>query len=128
MQADTNRGTTDVSQRESNTADLTPNVPPDNSPDRDLQWYRLGDDEKDEVKAVVCILDQCGISMAAYRKMTQALGRHFLPKSHLVQSFKKDMTSDMEISKTPGRYSGAEINLLDTLRADEHIVRAEGGS
>ena len=82
-------------------------------------YSRLPEDQKDNIKKLVYILDWFHVSVQAYHKLAQL---HVDGNSAIAWSYLVDLTASVEISKTPGQSPDAEMHFPDLLEEQCNIT------
>ncbi|KAJ7394804.1 hypothetical protein OS493_000638 [Desmophyllum pertusum] len=84
-------------------------------------YENLDDDEKENIKTILYIMDRFSISLEGYHELSQA--QPSFPKTHLVESCAKVLDNQWQIKRTPGLAQGAELPLKILLENEirEHV-------
>lgn len=72
-----------------------------------IAFDKLPEEEQEKVKAIVYIMDQFSVSLEGYHELTQV--DKYLPKKHLIEGCTKKEDRKWDVSRTPGKSHGAEI-------------------
>ncbi|KAJ7371103.1 hypothetical protein OS493_027791 [Desmophyllum pertusum] len=89
-------------------------------------YATLDDDEKENIKTILFIMDRFSISLEGYHELSQA--QPSLPKKYLVEGCAKFLDSQWEVKRTPGQAQGAELPVKILLENEirHHLNTKEG--
>lgn len=77
----------------------------------------LSEEEKDQLKSVLFVLDKFCIGDAAYHELTMCSGGEDLPRSFLIKQCKDDLDKLCHITRTPGVAPGAQLDFAAELES-----------
>jgi len=76
----------------------------------------MPDEEKETIKSLTFILNKFGVSLEAYHEITQLPGNKEMARSYMVEGCQSYFDDQLEVTKTPGPFEGAELNLKVLLK------------
>ncbi|KAJ7377065.1 hypothetical protein OS493_031023 [Desmophyllum pertusum] len=82
---------------------------PESTSQPNQPYESLNDDEKDQIKMILYIMDRFSISLEGYHELSQV--EKSLPRTYLIESCTKVLDSKWTVTKTPGNAQGAELPL-----------------